>query len=305
MDRLSAMTSFVRVVEDGGFSAAARRLNISTSVVTTHIKSIEDRLGVLLLNRSTRKVSLTEVGQVYYERCVQILSEIDDAEQFAESSQMKPRGILRLNVAEAIPPVLAAPLAEFGALYPDASVRVTVTSRMVDLIEEGFDLAIRVIPVSDASLIVRRLASYRFVVCGAPSYIARRGRPERPAELAEHNCLVFYDSPWGKEWRFSEPEGEQVIRVSGNLQTNNVVALRSAAILGQGLIFAPLFMVAADLKAGALVPILTSFSTAESSVDAIYPNRRYLAAKVRSFIDLAARHFHEATWSDPEGLHSA
>ena len=305
MDRLSAMSSFVKVVEDGGFSAAARRLDISTSVVTTHVKSLEDRLGVLLLNRSTRKVSLTEVGQAYYERCVQILSEIDDADQIAESSQMKPRGVLRLNVAEAIPPVLAAPLAEFGTLYPDASVRVSVTSRMVDLIEEGFDLAIRVIPVSDSSLIVRRLASYRFVVCGAPGYLARHGRPERPAELVDHNCLLFYDSPWGKEWRFAGPEGEQIIRVSGNLQTNNVVALRSAAILGQGLISAPLFMVASDLKAGALVPILTRFLTTESSVDAIYPNRRYVAAKVRTFIDVVAKHFHEANWSDLEGLASA
>jgi DNA-binding transcriptional LysR family regulator len=244
------------------------------------------------------------VGQAYYERCVQILSEIDDADQIAESSQMKPRGVLRLNVAEAIPPVLAAPLAEFGTLYPDASVRVSVTSRMVDLIEEGFDLAIRVIPVSDSSLIVRRLASYRFVVCGAPGYLARHGRPERPAELVDHNCLLFYDSPWGKEWRFAGPEGEQIIRVSGNLQTNNVVALRSAAILGQGLISAPLFMVASDLKAGALVPILTRFLTTESSVDAIYPNRRYVAAKVRTFIDVVAKHFHEANWSDLEGLAS-
>lgn len=303
MDRLSAMTSFVKVVEDGGFSAAARRLNISTSVVTTHVKAIEDRLGVLLLNRSTRKVSLTEVGQAYYERCVQILSEIDDADQIAESSQMNPRGILRLNLAESIPSVLAAPLAEFGALYPDASVRVTVTSRMVDLIEDGFDLAIRVIPVSDSSLIIRRLASYRFVVCGAPSYLARHGRPELPDELAGHNCLSFYDSPWGKEWRFSGPEGEQIIRVSGNLQTNNVVALRSAAILGQGLISAPLFMVASDVKEGKLVPVLTRFLTNESSVDAIYPNRRYVAAKVRSFIDLVAKHFREINWSDPEALH--
>jgi DNA-binding transcriptional LysR family regulator len=116
---------------------------------------------------------------------------------------------------------------------------------------------------------------------------------------------LFYDSPWGKEWRFSGPEGEQIVRVSGNLQTNNVVTLRSAAILGQGLISAPVFMVASDLKAGALVPVLTRFSTTESSVDAIYPNRRYLAAKVRSFIDLAARHFRDAVWSDPEGLHGA
>lgn len=305
MDRLTAMMSFVKVVEHAGFSAAARRLDLSTSVVTMHVKSLEDRLGVLLLNRSTRNVGPTEVGQAYYERCVQMLGEMDEADEIAQSSQLKPRGVLRLNVAQPIPAVIAAPMADFVALYPDVSVRMTVTSRTVDLIEEGFDLAIRIATASDSSLIVRRLASYRMVVCGAPAYFGRCGHPEHPGDLERHNCLLFYDSGLGKDWHFKGPRGEEAVRVAGDLETNSIVALRQAAILGQGLIYAPVFMVGAELKAGQLVSVLTEFTPFEYSIDALYPNRRYIAAKVRSFIDLLAKHFHESASIAPGVLDAA
>jgi DNA-binding transcriptional LysR family regulator len=302
MDRLSAMTSFVKVVENGGFSAAARRLDISTSIVTTHIQALEDLLGVRLLNRSTRKVSLTDVGQAYYERCVQILSDIEEANQIAEATQIKPRGILRLNVASAVPPVIAPSIAEFVALYPDTSVRVTMTSRMPDLIEEGFDLSIRVAPASDLNLIVRHLGTYRWMVCGAPSYFASHGRPQHPAELAQHNCLIYYDSPWGRAWEFAGPDGKQVVSLSGNLEANDGEALRQAGILGQGLVCVPSFMVADQLKSGQLLPILQKFLPAESHIDAFYPHRRHLSAKVRSFIDLVTKNFRAANWTDADEL---
>src|SRR5580704_6252419 len=175
MDRITSMTTFVKVVDAGGFSAAARALSISPSVVTNHIQSLEERLGVRLLNRSTRKVNLTEVGHAFYDRCVRIIAELDDAEQVAEALQSKPRGNLRLNTAVAIPPIIAPVIAEYVALYPEASVSVVATGRMVDLVEEGFDLAIRVTPIPTSSLIVRHLASYRFAVYGAPDYFASRG----------------------------------------------------------------------------------------------------------------------------------
>jgi DNA-binding transcriptional LysR family regulator len=305
MDRLTTITSFVKVVENSGFSAAARRLNISPSLVTTHVKVLEDELGVLLLNRSTRKVSLTEVGHSYYEHCVHILAELEEANEIAQASQAKPRGVLRLNVAQAIPPLIATPMAEFVALYPDVAVRLTVTSRMVDLIEEGYDLTLRLIPVRDSSLIVRHLTNYRMVVCGAPSYFERRGRPQRPAELEKHNCLLFYDSLWGKDWHFSGPDGELSVHISGDLETNSVVSLRSAALLGQGLMCVPIFMVASDLKSGALVPILSEFMPFEFSMDALYPNRRYVAAKVRYFIDLLGKHFRHVNWTDTAELCAA
>jgi DNA-binding transcriptional LysR family regulator len=298
MDRITSMTSFVKVVDTGGFSSAARALNLSPSVVTNHIQSLEERLGVRLLNRSTRKVSLTEVGHAYYDRCVRIIAELDDADQVAEALQSKPRGNLRLNTAVAIPAIIAPVIAEFVALYPEASVSVVATGRMVDLVEEGFDLAIRVTPVQTSSLIVRRLASFRFVVYGAPDYFASRGKPERPADLARHNCMSFPDGPWGTDWQF---DIDQVVPIAGNLQANNVDSLRLAAVLGQGLIYIPTFLVCDELKSGRLVPVLSEFSTVERSIDAIYPHRQHLSAKVRSFIDLLAKHFHGASWAGPDG----
>jgi DNA-binding transcriptional LysR family regulator len=301
MDRITSMTTFVKVVDTGGFSSAARALDLSPSVVTNHIQALEERLGVRLLNRSTRKVSLTEVGQAYYDRCVRIIADLDDADQVAEALQSKPRGTLRLNTAMAIPPIIAPVITEFVALYPEASVSVVATGRVVDLVEEGFDLAIRVTPVPTSSLIVRHLASYRFVVYGAPDYFASRGKPERPADLAHHNCLNFSDAQWGAEWHFATSDDDQAVPITGNLQANNAESLRLAAVLGQGLIYMPTFLVCDELKTGRLVPVLSEFSTVERSIDAIYPHRQHLSAKVRSFIDLLAKHFHGASWTGPDG----
>ena len=250
------MATFVKVVESEGFSAAARALGISPSMATTHVRSLEERLGVRLLNRSTRRVSLTEAGQVYYERCLQILTEVEDADRAAQALQSTPRGTLRLNTSVAIPPFLAPVIAEFVTLYPDVSINMTMTDRMIDLVEERFDLAVRNMSVPDSSLIARRVATYRFVVCGAPSYFAARGTPEQPADLVHHNCLTYSHSAWGNEWRFAGPDGEQSIAVSGNLQANSDNALRLAAVHGQGLALAPTFLVADEIKSGRLVPVL-------------------------------------------------
>ena len=298
MDRVSSMLSFVKVVENGGFSPAARQLNLSTSVVTTHVKSLEDRLGVRLLNRTTRSVSLTEAGQAYYERCVQILSEIEHAEEAAQTLQAKPRGTLRLNVSPAVTVPLASSIEEFTALYPDVSVRVTMTSRMVDLVEEGFDLAIRFNAVAESSLILRRLAVFCPVVCASPGYLAKWGRPEHPSDLVRHNCLIFYDSSWGKggkEWHFMGPNGDLPVRVSGNFESNSVNALHAALLLGQGLTLVPSLVVADELKSGTLVPVLSEFLSEEFTMDALYPSREHLPAKVRSFIDLAAKNLHHSS----------
>ena len=300
MDRMTSMATFVKVVENGGFSAAARALSISPSVASAHVQALEDRLGVRLLNRSTRKVSLTEVGHAYYERCLQILAEADDADQIAQALQSSPRGTLRLNTSVAIPPFLAPVVAEYTALYPEVSIDLTMTDRMIDLVEDGFDLAVRNMSVPDSSLVTRRVASYRFVVCGSPDYFARHGVPTTPADLVDHNCLVYSRSAWGHEWRFNGGDGEQSIPVKGNLQANSDNALRLAAVNGQGLAMAPSFLVIDEIKSGRLVPILTEFLQAEYAINAIYPHRHHLSAKVRSFIDLLAKHFREdPAWADP------
>src|SRR5215831_8296646 len=243
MDRVLGMTTFVKVVDSGGFAAAARALNMSPSAVTLHVQATEERLGVRLLNRTTRHVSMTEAGQSYYDSCLRILAEIEDAEQAAQELQSKPRGTLRINASPAMPPQIGEAIAEFTMQYPEVSLDMTVTGRMVDLVEEGFDLALRVTPVPDSSLIIRRLAPFRFAVCGAPDYLAKRGTPSRLADLADHNCMIYSDSPFGREWHFLDQDGgEQSVPLSGNFQANSGYALRLATLLGQGLMYAPKFL---------------------------------------------------------------
>ena len=292
MDRVSSMLSFVKVVDTGGFGSAARQLNLSASVVTTRVKSIEERLGVRLLNRTTRSISLTEAGRAYYDRCVQILSEIEHAEEAVQVLQSKPQGILRLNTSPGIPRLIAPSIAKYSVRYPDVTIHLAATSRMLDLVEEGYDLAIWYATTPDPALIVRHLADYRMIVCASPEYLTSHGRPEHPSELIKHNCVIFYDSATlgrdGREWHFTLPDGEFSVRTSGNLETNSAITFRRAAVLGQGLIMAPAPLVFEDLKSGALVSILSEFLPKRFSIDAFYPHRAHLPAKVRTFIDLLA-----------------
>jgi DNA-binding transcriptional LysR family regulator len=298
MDRVTNIMTFVKVVDTGGFAAAARALNVSPSVVTNHVQSLEAHLGARLLNRTTRQVNLTEIGQAYYERCVRILAEIEEADHVAESLQSKPRGTLRLNTSPGMPPAIAPVIARLVSLYPDLSVDTVATGRMVDLVEEGFDLAIRGHAIPDSSLIIRRLATYRMMICGAPEYLAKRGTPKRPADLANHNCLHFSDTAWdGRKWLFARGGVVHSLSISGNLSVNNIDALRRAALLGQGLIFLPTFDVAEDIEAGRLVQLLAEFSGPEQPINAIYPHREFMPSKVRSFIDAAIQEFQNATWN--------
>jgi DNA-binding transcriptional LysR family regulator len=300
MDRMTSMAAFVKVVDVGGFAAAARKLDMSPSMVTTHVRALEERLGVRLLNRSTRRISLTEVGQAYYERCLTILAEVDDAENVAQALQSTPRGTLRLNASIAVPPFLAPSIAEFTALYPDVSISMTMTDRMVDLVEEGFDLAIRTFATPDSSLIIRRIATYRLLVCGSPDYFARRGMPQQPSDLVNHNCLIYAYAPKGSEWSFEGPDGVEKIPVSGNMHSNSANALRLAAVHGQGLVILPSFLLVDEIKSGRLVPALMQFMQAEYPISAIYPHRHHLSAKVRSFLDLLVAQFRaNPHWADP------
>jgi DNA-binding transcriptional LysR family regulator len=300
MDRVSSMLSFVKVAELGGFASAARQLGLANSAVTAHVKSLEERLGVRLLNRTTRNVSLTEAGRTYYERCVQILSEIEDAEEAAQVLQSKPRGLLRLNTSPGIPAVIASSITEYNDLYPNVTVRLTATSRMLDLVEEGYDLAIWYAAAPVSNLIIRRLAYYRTVICASPADLAKRGRPKHPSELTKHNNVTFYDATQGKEgkeWTFTGPDGDFQVRFSGTLETNSPIAFRAAALNGQGFIISPAPLVMDDLKAGTLVAVLSDFLPKQFSVDVLYPHREHLPAKVRTFIDLVAKNFHQTDWS--------
>lgn len=287
MDRLTSLTVFGRVVECGGFSAAARRLNMSVTMVSNHVQALEDRLGARLLNRTTRKISLTEIGKVYYERSTQILADLDDADRMVGALHATPRGTLRLYTTTHIIRFLAPVVDEFLTLYPAVAVDLSIGERAVDLIEDGFDLAIRATPPPDSSVIVRQLTPWRHILCCAPS-------PARPADIAHHNCLRYAFYPYGDEWRFDGPDGQpDPVRVSGNVVTNSAETLRVLALRGRGLFLAPSFIVADDLAGGRLVPLLPDHRPVEFAISAIYPHRHHLSTKVRSFIDLLAERFAE------------
>jgi DNA-binding transcriptional LysR family regulator len=292
MDRLTSLTVFGRVVDCGGFSAAARRLNMSVTMVSNHVLALEERLGVRLLNRTTRKVSLTEVGKAYYDRTVQILAELDEADRVAGELQAMPQGTLRLYTSIHIVRFLAPVMSDFMRRYPAIAMDLTVGERMVDLIEEGFDLAIRTLPPPDSSLIVRNLTPWRCILCCAPAYLETHDAPRRLEDIAAHNCLRYAFYPYGDEWRFDSPDGgTKSVRVHGNLVTNSGETLRHLALNGHGLFLAPSFLIADDLRAGRMVELLPEFPPVEFAISAVYPHRHHLSTKVRSFIDFVAERF--------------
>src|ERR1700754_1561847 len=207
MDRLTSLTAFVRVVDNGGFSAPARKLNMSTTMVSNHVQALEQRLGARLLNRPPRKVSLTEVGRAYYDRCIQILADIEQADDIAGALQSTPRGTLRIYTNTHLVQFLAPVVAEFLASFPDVKVDLTIGERNVDLIDENIDVAIRMVPSPDSSLIVRSLATWRHVLCCSHGYIEKHGKPEQLADLAGRNCLRHVSYPFGEEWHFTDRKG--------------------------------------------------------------------------------------------------
>ena len=307
MDRLTSLIAFSRVVETGGFSAAARRLNMSVTMVSNHVQALEDRLGARLLNRTTRKVNLTEIGQAYYERATRVLADLEEADRLASALHATPRGKLKLHTSNNLVRFLAPVLAEFMALYPAVTVDLTVGEGMVDIIEDGYDLVIRPIPSPDSRMIVRRLTPWRHILCCAPSYLTVHPAPAEPADLAHHNCLRFTLYPFGDEWRFEGPGRKMLsVRVSGNLTTSSAETLRRLALGGHGLFLAPTYMIVDELAAKTLVPLLPRYRGVEFAIDAMYPSRHHLSTKVRSFLDLLAERFAQhRKWMNPEAAEEA
>ncbi len=291
MDRLAGLTVFVQVAESGGFSAAARRLNMSTTAVSNHVQALEDHLGARLLNRTTRRVSLTDVGRTYYERCRRILADLEEADQAAGLLQSTVRGTLRLYVGVHIVPFIAPVVLEFLERHPGASIDLNAGERIVDMVEEGLDLAIRAVQPPDANLILRRLATWHHILCCAPSYIERHGAPRQLEDLAHHNCMRFSLYVFGDEWHFTGPgETQASVKVSGNLVTNNAMILREAALAGRGIIMAPTFIGTEDLRSGKLVRLLPEYRAVDFAINATYPTRHHVSTKVRAFLDLTAEH---------------
>ncbi|ABC89996.1 probable transcriptional regulator protein, LysR family [Rhizobium etli CFN 42] len=293
MDRLTSLEVFGRVVECGGFSAAARRLNMSVTMVGNHVQSLEERLGVRLLNRTTRKVSLTETGKYYYERSSQILAELDEADRTASALSTTPRGTLKVYTSGAIVRFLLPVFSEYMELYPSISVDFSVGERMVDMIEDGYDLVIRTLP-PDSSLIARKLTPWRHMLVCSPAYVDSHPIPKKPSEIADHNCLQYAYYPYGDEWRFEDGDGRQEsVKVSGNVVSNNAEMLRFLTLNGRGLFLAPSFVVFDDIAEGRLIRIMPDYKPVEFTINAVYSNRSHLPTKVRLFIDLLAERFAE------------
>jgi DNA-binding transcriptional LysR family regulator len=293
MDRFAAMQVFARVVEHGSFAKAAERLSISTSACSRYVADLEAHLDVRLLNRTTRRLSLTESGQTFYERCVQVLTDLAEAEQSAAMSTARPRGTLKLTCGISFGVRHVARLVGmFVARHPEVRFDVQLSDRFVDLVEEGFDLAIRIGESPTQNLIARKLGETRLVPCAAPEYLRERGAPATPADLAQHACLTYEYLPQRGTWRFQDRAGgEHAVRVAGPVHANNGDLLAAAAVEGIGIAMEPDFIVDADVAAGRLVRVLPDYVPAPTNVYAVYPSRRHLSAKVRAFVDFLAERF--------------
>lgn len=288
MNRWDSIEAFVHVVEKGSFSGAADAMGVSKSHVSRHIRHLENRLDAQLLVRTTRKISLTEVGQAFYLRCSDILNTLEDAENAVIDLQEKPRGRLRITVAGAFGEEFVAPAAlRFMEQHQGLTIEMDFTNRLVDLIAEGYDLAIRSGPLKDSSLIARRICSRKLLICGSPDYFERYGHPTTINALVNHNCLAGTLPTW----RFRDRDRHLDIRVEGNWRSNNGRALVHAARLGIGLIQIPSFYVDDDITTGTLKTTLDNFQPTDTGIWAVYPHNRHLSAKVRLFVNYLADTF--------------
>lgn len=298
MDSLTGIAAFARVVEAGSFSEAARRLRVSKSVVSAQVQRLEQRLGVRLLQRTTRKVAATEAGLAFYRRCARILAEAEAGEQEAMALHREPRGTLRMSAPDTFGWMHIAPaLKDFLAANPGLSVDMSLSAAHVDLVKEGLDLAVRIgrLP-EDSPLVVRRLAGSPLVACATPSYLSARPAPAVPADLARHDCLVFSPLGWGGTWGFETDGAVAWVPVAGSLATDSGEVLREAVLAGLGVAVLPAWAVADALADGSLVRLLPGHALPSSTIYAVYPSNRMMSAKVRAFVSFLARRFATQNW---------
>ena len=293
------MRTFVTVVSEGSFSGAAERLSMSPQLVSKYVGQLEDRLGARLLNRSTRRLSITEAGQAYYDRCQQVLAEIDEMESAVGDSTVAARGTLRINAPMTFGTLhLSKAIADYQRTQPAVRVDLTLDDRVVDIVSEGFDLAIRIGRLEESSLVARKLAPIRIVVCAAPKYLLMRGIPKSPEELETHECLGYAYYSEHDHWRFDTNGHVHDIKIKGRFSANNGDALRRAAIAGTGLVLQPTFIVGDDIRAGRLQVVLEGYHVKELNAYAVYAHRQYLSAKVRTFVDFLGDYFGSTPYWD-------
>jgi DNA-binding transcriptional LysR family regulator len=302
MDRFHAIAAFVKVVETGSFARAAERLDVSVSSVSRHVTELEAHLDARLLNRTTRRLSLTEAGRAFHERCVQLLADLEEAEESAGAGSVAPRGTLRLTCGVTFGTRYLAPaIGEFMARYPDMRCDVELSDRIVDLVDEGFDAALRIGDIGGQNLVGRRIGVTQVVCCASPAYLERHGEPREPEDLARHACLLYEYAPQRDVWSFADAAGvEHKVRVAGPMRSNNGSFLEALATEGLGIVCEPDFIVGPDIRAGRLVPLLRRFTLPSIGIHVVYPSRRHLSAKVRAFTDFLSARFRKADWTFEE-----
>ncbi|MFN0315188.1 MAG: LysR family transcriptional regulator [Burkholderiales bacterium] len=290
MDRLTSMETFVKVVESGSFVAAARKLGMSPAMVTRHVVELETRLHMRLLERTTRSLRLTDAGTGYLERCQQILRDIEETEAAVAGEMQRPRGILRVSSSGSFGVLRLSPLlSEYLMQYPDVTLDVSISNRNVDLVTEGIDVALRIGVMTDSNLVARKLCPVRLVLCASPEYLARHGRPGTTGDLARHNCLAFTLARDGREWWFRGPEGVIAVPIQGTLRSDETYVLYRAALDGLGIIYSTTYQVEYAVKAGKLEVIQLDYPSAEVGAYAVFLSRKFLSAKIRTFVDFLAR----------------
>jgi DNA-binding transcriptional LysR family regulator len=293
MDRLRAFEVFVTVVNRGSFTRAADALETSPANVTRYVNELEAHLGTRLLNRTSRRLSLTEGGETFYARCKSILDDVAETEGLVSSASVEPRGRLRINAPVSFGILHLAPLwPEFMRKYPEVELDVALIDRVVDIVDEGYDLAIRISRAGSTSHAARKLATSRNILCASPDYLARCGYPAAPADLIEHRCIGYSYAATGDEWQLIDTERKaHAVKVNCHMHTNNGDTARAAALAGQGVIWQPTFLIGNDLRAGKLVQVLPEYRLPDIDVLALYPSRRHLSAKIRAMIDFLADAF--------------
>lgn len=293
MENLTDIAVFVRVVALGSFTLAADDLSLSRAAVSKYVSRLEERLGARLLHRTTRRLSLTEAGAALYEASRGALERIEEAEAAVARLQSAPRGRLRVSAPMSFGILhLGGALAEFAREFPAVTLDVAFDDRFVNLVEEGFDVAVRIGNLADSSLVARKLAGARMVVCASPHYLAERGEPEVPEDLAAHNCLLYSYLATANVWRFNAPDGREIaVAVGGNLRANNGIVEAEAAVAGLGVLMTPSFYVGPLIRQGKLKQILTGYTPRSIGIHAVWAQREHVPPKVRAFVDFLAKHF--------------
>lgn len=306
MDTLLSFRVFLAVVGEGSFAAAADRLELSRAVVSKHVKYLEEQIGARLLERTTRRVALTEAGGAFYERAQRALGELDEAMREAGQTAVIPRGKIRVTSALSFGlRHLSHAISEFLGRYPEVKIELELSDRFIDLGETGFDLAIRIGTLEESSLIARRLATTRQVVCGSPAHLRQHGVPKTPQQLRQHNCLAYSYNPRPKTWTFRHGGKVETVEVDGCVQVNNGDLLRQFALDGHGIVLLPTFLVGADLEAGKLVQVLGDYDVGELGIYAVYTNRKFMPAKIRLFLDFLVERFGDDAYWDEWSLRMA